>query len=115
VPYTLGAGGGYSVLEVVHAFEKVTGRPLPYEIIERRPGDTSAVFCSRQRALNELPGWAEACGGVGGGRDILQACRDFVNYIERARERVEAAAALKDAPTATATVPADRANRGRLR
>ncbi|HBG76904.1 MAG TPA: UDP-glucose 4-epimerase GalE, partial [Clostridiales bacterium] len=39
VVYNLGTGTGYSVLDMLHAFEKVVGQPIPYEIMGRRPGD----------------------------------------------------------------------------
>ena len=40
--YNLGTGRGYSVLEVIAAFERATGQKIPYQIIERRPGDVEA-------------------------------------------------------------------------
>jgi UDP-glucose 4-epimerase len=52
----LGTGRGYSVLEVVKAFEAASGRNVPYEIVERRPGDVGECFASTARA-EELLGW----------------------------------------------------------
>jgi UDP-glucose 4-epimerase len=40
----LGTGRGYSVIEVVKAFEKASGRPVPYEIVARRPGDVAQCY-----------------------------------------------------------------------
>ncbi len=42
--YNLGTGKGYSVLEMVNAFEKVSGKKIPYKIIGRRPGDVAICF-----------------------------------------------------------------------
>ncbi|SEA59075.1 UDP-glucose 4-epimerase GalE [Paraburkholderia sartisoli] len=42
----LGTGQGYSVLDVVHAFEKASGKPVPYEIVARRPGDVAQCFAN---------------------------------------------------------------------
>jgi UDP-glucose 4-epimerase len=47
---------GYSVLDVLHAFEKACGRPLPYEIAPRRPGDIAASYADPAKAAREL-GW----------------------------------------------------------
>jgi UDP-glucose 4-epimerase len=54
--YNLGTGVGYSVLDVLHAFEKACGRPLPYEIAPRRPGDIAASYADPAKAAREL-GW----------------------------------------------------------
>ncbi|MGI9273352.1 MAG: UDP-glucose 4-epimerase GalE [Endozoicomonas sp.] len=55
-PWNLGVGKGYSVLEMVAAFEKASGRPVPYEIVGRRPGDIAACYANPDKALKEL-GW----------------------------------------------------------
>lgn len=52
----LGTGRGYSVLEVVKAFEKASGRPVPYDIVARRPGDVAACYADTSLA-RELLGW----------------------------------------------------------
>lgn len=52
----LGTGRGYSVLEVVHAFEAASGRKVPYEIVARRPGDVASCFAGTQ-AAEQLLGW----------------------------------------------------------
>ena len=54
--YNLGTGRGTSVLEMVHAFEKASGRPLPYKIAPRRAGDLAELCAVPDRALSEL-GW----------------------------------------------------------
>ena len=54
--FNLGTGRGSSVLEVVKAFEKVTGMPLNYRIVDRRPGDVTAVYADTRKA-NEVLGW----------------------------------------------------------
>ena len=52
--YNLGTGRGYSVLEVVKAFEKASGRTIPYEITGRRPGDVAAIYADPALAEQEL-------------------------------------------------------------
>ncbi len=54
--YNLGTGNGYSVLQVVHAFEKACGHPIKYEIKPRRAGDIATCYCDPQKAKDEL-GW----------------------------------------------------------
>jgi UDP-glucose 4-epimerase len=53
----LGTGVGRSVFEVIHAFEKASGRPIPYDIRPRRPGDIDAYYASTDHA-SELLGWS---------------------------------------------------------
>lgn len=52
----LGTGQGYSVLEMVRAFEQASGRPVPYQITERRPGDIAECYAHPASALDIL-GW----------------------------------------------------------
>ncbi|KVC66439.1 UDP-glucose 4-epimerase GalE [Burkholderia stagnalis] len=52
----LGTGQGYSVLEVVRAFEKASGRPVPYELVARRPGDVAECYANPQAAADVI-GW----------------------------------------------------------
>jgi UDP-glucose 4-epimerase len=52
----LGTGKGYSVLDMVRAFEKASGRKVPYEIVARRPGDVAKCFADPSLAKS-LPGW----------------------------------------------------------
>src|SRR5690606_28444564 len=54
--FNLGTGKGSSVLEVINAFEKVSGQKLPYKIVERRDGDITAAYADTQKA-NEVLGW----------------------------------------------------------
>ena len=54
--YNLGTGNGYSVLEMIHGFERAVGHPLPYVIAPRRPGDLDASYADPSKAYNEL-GW----------------------------------------------------------
>ena len=55
----LGTGTGYSVLEIVRAFEKASGRPVPYKIAPRRPGDVAACFAEPKLAFDRLNWRAE--------------------------------------------------------
>lgn len=68
VTYNLGTGNGYSVMDIVKAFEKVSGRKIPYEITLRRPGDIAVCYTDPQKAKQEL-GWAAT-------RNIKDMCRD---------------------------------------
>ena len=52
--YNLGTGTGYSVLEMVEAFKKASGRDVPYRIVERRPGDIAECFADPALAKDEL-------------------------------------------------------------
>jgi len=59
--YNLGTGRGYSVLDMIHAFEDASGRAVPYEIVGRRPGDIATCYADPQRARRELD-WSAALG-----------------------------------------------------
>lgn len=52
--YNLGTGNGYSVLDIVKAFEKVIGEPIPYKIVERRPGDVGECYADPALAKRDL-------------------------------------------------------------
>jgi UDP-glucose 4-epimerase len=54
--YNLGTGRGYSVLQIVQAFEKASGMKIPYKIVDRRQGDIAECYAQAQRAMEEL-GW----------------------------------------------------------
>lgn len=54
--YNLGTGQGYSVLEIVSAFEKASGKAVSYRIVERRPGDIASCYANADKAFTEL-GW----------------------------------------------------------
>ncbi len=71
----LGTGRGYSVLEVVRAFEAASGRPVPYEIAERRPGDIAECYANPATA-EALLGWKAAYG-------IERMCVDHWRWQEK--------------------------------
>ena len=68
----LGTGHGYSVLQVIHAFEKACGHALPYVIDPRRPGDIAECWADPSKAAREL-GWTAQYG-------IEEMCRDSWNW-----------------------------------
>lgn len=70
--YNIGTGNGYSVLDVVNAFEKVNGVKVPYRIMPRRPGDIATCYCNPAKAKAEL-GWEAQYG-------IEEMCRDSWNW-----------------------------------
>ena len=59
VTYNLGTGRGYSVLEMAQAFEQASGRSVPYDIVERRPGDIAMCYADPALAKTELNWTAE--------------------------------------------------------
>ena len=61
VTYNLGTGNGYSVLQVIAAFEKACGKPIPHQIVARRPGDVAACYADPAKAKAEL-GWVATRG-----------------------------------------------------
>ncbi|MDO7786883.1 UDP-glucose 4-epimerase GalE [Desulforamulus aquiferis] len=52
--YNLGTGIGYSVLEMIKAFERASGRTVPYKVVDRRPGDIAMCYANPEKAKNEL-------------------------------------------------------------
>ena len=70
--YNLGTGHGYSVLDVVKAFEKANDLKVPYSIKPRRPGDIATCYCNPAKAQKEL-GWQAKYG-------IEDMCRDSWNF-----------------------------------
>lgn len=70
--YNIGTGRGYSVLDVVKAFEKVNNVNVPYSIKPRRPGDIATCYCNPAKAKAEL-GWEAQY-------DIEDMCRDSWNW-----------------------------------
>jgi len=68
VSYNLGTGQGYSVLEVLAAFEQASGKSIPYTIVERRPGDIAATYADPAKAKDELKWTAK--------RDLNRMCED---------------------------------------
>jgi len=59
--YNLGTGNGYSVLEIVKAYEKACGRTIKYEIAPRRPGDIAQCYADPEKSKREL-GWEAKLG-----------------------------------------------------
>ena len=57
--FNIGTGEGYSVLEVIKAFEKVSGSKLNYKIVDRRPGDVEKIYASTEK-VNKILGWKSA-------------------------------------------------------
>ena len=70
--YNLGTGKGYSVLDVVKAFEKASGTKVPYKIVGRRPGDLASVYSDPTKAKEELNWEAE--------RGIDDMCADSYRW-----------------------------------
>ena len=66
--YNLGTGTGYSVLQIVKAFEDATGVEVKYKIVERRPGDIATCYADASKAKNDL-GWEAKKG-------IEEMCKD---------------------------------------
>lgn len=66
--YNLGTGNGYSVLEVIKAYEKACGKPIPYKIAPRRPGDIPTCYADPEKSRKEL-GWEATMG-------IEEMCED---------------------------------------
>ncbi len=73
--YNLGTGTGYSVLDMVKAFEKTTGKKVAYKIAPRRAGDIATCYADPQKAKEEL-GWETT-------KTLEDMCRDSWNYIEK--------------------------------
>ena len=70
--YNLGTGNGYSVLDIVQAFEKATGRKVNYKITPRRPGDIAMCYADPSKAYREL-GWRAE-------RELFEMCEDTWRY-----------------------------------
>ncbi|MFP7200018.1 UDP-glucose 4-epimerase GalE [Lysinibacillus halotolerans] len=66
--FNLGTGTGYSVLELVHAFEAATGKDIPYEIVDRRAGDVAICYANPAKA-EKLLGWKAE-------KTLQQMCED---------------------------------------
>jgi UDP-glucose 4-epimerase len=75
--YNLGVGRGHSVLEVIKVFEEESGKPVPYDIVERRLGDVAASWADVTKAAEEL-GWRAS-------RDLAEMCADAWNWQENIR------------------------------
>lgn len=72
--YNLGTGTGYSVLQIVKAFEDATGVEVKYKIVERRPGDIATCYADPTKAKNEL-GWTAEKG-------IEEMCKDAWRFTQ---------------------------------
>lgn len=72
--YNLGSGNGYSVLEVLHAFEKANGVTIPFQIDARRAGDVAENYADASKAKKEL-GWEAT-------RTLEEMCKESWNFIK---------------------------------
>ena len=79
--FNLGTGTGYSVLDMVKAFERVTGQKIPYVIAPRRPGDVAENFANCDKAYREL-GWKAKF-------NIIDACRDAYRFQQKNPNGIE--------------------------
>ncbi len=70
--FNLGTGIGYSVFDIVHAFEEVNGLKIPYTVTPRRPGDIAECYADPKKAREEL-GWVAE-------KDLRAMCRDAWNW-----------------------------------
>ena len=77
--YNLGTGKGYSVLDMVKAFEKATGKKVPYKIAPRRAGDIATCYADPKKAKEELD-WVAT-------KTLEDMCKDSWNYIEKSNNK----------------------------
>jgi len=70
--YNLGTGKGYSVLDMVKAFEKASGVEIPYEFVDRRPGDVETLYADPEKAKRDI--------GFVATRDLNDMCKDLWNW-----------------------------------
>lgn len=75
--YNLGTGKGYSVLEMIKTFEKVTGQKINYEITERRPGDVAECYADATKAQKELNFTCE--------KTLEDMCKDAWNFVKNSK------------------------------
>ena len=73
--FNVGTGTGYSVLEIVKAYEKATGLKVNYKIVDRRPGDIATCYADPKKAY-EVLGWRAE-------NDIDDMCRDLANWMKK--------------------------------
>ncbi len=73
--FNIGTGTGYSVLEIVKAYEKATGLTVNYKIVDRRPGDIATCYANPTKAYTEL-GWKAENG-------IEEMCEDLANWMKK--------------------------------
>lgn len=77
--YNLGTGVGYSVLDLVHAFEEVNSVNVPYKIVERREGDIASCYADASKAFQEL-GWKAE-------KSLEDMMRDSYQFILNEKEK----------------------------
>jgi UDP-glucose 4-epimerase len=73
--FNLGTGTGYSVLDMVKAFEEANGVAVPYKIVGRRPGDLGTCYADPTKAY-EVLGWRAE-------NDLDDMCRDLANWMQK--------------------------------
>ncbi len=73
--FNVGTGTGYSVLEIVKAYEKATGLKVNYKIVDRRPGDIATCYADPKKAY-EVLGWQAENG-------IEEMCSDLANWMKK--------------------------------
>ncbi|UOR13799.1 UDP-glucose 4-epimerase GalE [Halobacillus amylolyticus] len=86
--YNLGTGKGYSVIDMVEAFEKSSGQTIPYSILERRPGDVPICFADVSKARDEL-GWTAK-------RGIEKMCEDTWRWQQNNPNGYEETSSIPD-------------------
>ncbi len=88
IAFNLGCGHGFSVLEVIKAFEQASARHIPYRLVPRRAGDIAESYCSPARA-EALLGWKAE-------RGLAEMCRDAWNFELKSGSAVAAQNVLPD-------------------
>ena len=73
--FNLGTGNGYSVLQIIKTFEEISGKTIPYEIVNKRPGDIAESFADPSKA-EEILGWKAS-------RNLRQMCEDIWNWQKK--------------------------------
>ena len=76
--FNVGTGTGYSVLEIVKAYEKASGLTVNYKIVDRRPGDIATCYASTDKA-KEVLGWVAE-------KNLEEMCRDSWNFISNKKD-----------------------------
>ena len=79
--FNLGTGNGYSVLEMVKAFETASGKPVKYELVDRRPGDIAMCYANPAKA-KEILGWEAKKG-------INEMCVDSWRFVDQNPNGIE--------------------------
>lgn len=96
--YNLGTGCGYSVLEMQKAYERVSGRPIPYKLVARRAGDIACVYADTTFAAGAL-GWRAELG-------LEAMCADSWRWISANPQGY--AAAIADAASSSTMAEPER-------